>query len=201
MTRYLAVDLGDRRTGLAMGDDQTGFVSPGEVLQIPIGPRLTEALARAAEEADADAIVMGLPLHMDDSESARSKLTRAEAQVLADAAGRPVHLQDERLTSFAANQRMARSGRTRGQKKKIRDALAAAELLRDFLDAGGGFEPPIMPRPDGPLAVGPPADGPPTTGPQSDGPPSDGSPPDSPPADGPPSDGPPPEEPPAVLPT
>ena len=40
MTRYLAVDLGDRRTGTASGDDQTGFVSPGVVLEIPLGPRL-----------------------------------------------------------------------------------------------------------------------------------------------------------------
>lgn len=149
MTRYLAVDLGDRRTGLAVGDDQTGFVTPGEVLQIPRGPRLTVALARAADAADADAIVMGLPLHMDDRESPRSRMAREEAAKLAAEAGRPVHLQDERLTSFAANQRMAGSGRTRGQKKKLRDALAAAELLQDFLDGltpdGTPPEPPIHP--------------------------------------------------------
>jgi RNase H-fold protein (predicted Holliday junction resolvase) len=45
-----------------------------------------------------------------------------------------VHYQDERLTSFAADQSMARSGRTRKEKKNLRDALAAAEILRDFLD-------------------------------------------------------------------
>ena len=45
----------------------------------------------------------------------------------------PVHFQDERLTSFDADQRMARSGRTHAQKKAIRDALAACALLEDFL--------------------------------------------------------------------
>jgi RNase H-fold protein (predicted Holliday junction resolvase) len=46
-----------------------------------------------------------------------------------------VHFQDERLTSFDADQRMARSGRTHAQKKAIRDALAACALLEDFLSS------------------------------------------------------------------
>ncbi len=137
MTRFLAVDLGDRRTGTATGDDQTGFAAPGTVLEVPRGPRLVAALVRAAAEADADALVLGLPLNMDDSEGPRARLTRTFAAELAAATGRPVHLQDERLTSFAAEEALAGSGRTRREKKRRRDALAAAELLRDFLEAGG----------------------------------------------------------------
>ena len=138
MTRYLAVDLGDRRTGTATGDDQTGFVAPGAVLEVPRGPRLLERLAAAADEADADAVVLGLPVNMDGTEGPRARLTRAFAGELAGATRRPVHLQDERLTSFAAEGVLAGSGRTRREKKRRRDALAAAELLRDFLEAGGG---------------------------------------------------------------
>lgn len=137
MTRYLAVDLGDRRTGTASGDDQTSFVSPGEVLEIPIGPRLLERLVRAVDEADASEIVLGLPVNMDGSEGQRAKLSRRFAVELAAATGRPVHLQDERLTSFAAEGHLARTGRTHREKKKRRDALAAAELLRDFLESAG----------------------------------------------------------------
>ena len=147
MTRYLAVDLGDRRTGTASGDDQTGFVSPGVVLEIPRGPRLIERLTAAAEDADAEALVLGLPLNMDGTEGPRATLTRAFAAELAAATGRRVHLQDERLTSDAAEGRLAGSGRTRQEKKRLRDALAAAELLRDFLDAGGrgrdAVDPPV----------------------------------------------------------
>jgi putative Holliday junction resolvase len=137
VTRYLAVDLGDRRTGTASGDDQTGFVSPGVVLEIPRGPRLLERLVIAAKDADADALVLGLPLNMDGTEGPRAVLTRAFAADRAAATGRPVHLQDERLTSDAAEGRLAGSGRTRQEKKRLRDALAAAELLRDFLEGGG----------------------------------------------------------------
>jgi putative holliday junction resolvase len=147
VTRYLAVDLGDRRTGTASGDDQTGFVSPGVVLEIPRGPRLIERLTAAAEDADAEALVLGLPLNMDGTEGPRATLTRAFAAELAAATGRRVHLQDERLTSDAAEGRLAGSGRTRQEKKRLRDALAAAELLRDFLDAGGrgldALDPPV----------------------------------------------------------
>lgn len=145
MTRYLAVDLGDRRTGTASGDDQTGFVAPGSVLEIPRGPRLVERLAAAVTDADADAIVLGLPLNMDGTEGPRAALTRAFAAELAAATGRPVHLQDERLTSAAAEARLAGSGRTRQEKKRLRDALAAAELLRDFLDREDGCSDVIAP--------------------------------------------------------
>jgi len=149
MTRYLAVDLGDRRTGTASGDDQTGFVSPGDVLEVPIGPRLVERLVRSAEEADAGEIVLGLPVNMDGSEGQRAKLSRTFAAELATATGRPVHLQDERLTSFAAEGHLARTGRTHREKKKRRDALAAAELLRDFLESAGEAAETVRPGGDG----------------------------------------------------
>ena len=51
---------------------------------------------------------------------------------------RPIHYQDERLTSYAAEQQLAGSGRTHQEKKEIRDALAAAEILRDFLQQRSG---------------------------------------------------------------
>jgi putative Holliday junction resolvase len=74
---------------------------------------------------------------MDGSEGERAKLARRFADELAAATKLPVHLQDERLTSYDADQQMSRSGLTRGEKKARRDALAACALLRDFL-AGHG---------------------------------------------------------------
>ncbi len=131
--RYLAVDLGDKRTGIAAGDDDTGLVDPVTVLVIPRGEALGTAILKQAQLYDADALVIGLPLNMDDTEGPQAKLVRAFGDDLAAKFDGPLYYQDERLTSYAANQQMARSGRTRGQKKKLRDALAAAEILRDFL--------------------------------------------------------------------
>jgi putative Holliday junction resolvase len=133
--RYLAVDLGAKRTGLAAGDDVTRLVQPVEVLQVPRGPALMDALAKAVDRHGPDAIVLGMPLNMDGSEGAAAKDVRAFAAELAARTRLPVHLQDERLTSFEADARMAQSGRTHKQKKELRDALAAAAILEDWLDA------------------------------------------------------------------
>lgn len=135
--RYLCIDLGDKRTGLAVGDSVMRIASPAGVLEIPLAQRngdaLLEAIIKHIREHAAAALVVGLPLNMDGTEGPRAKLTRAFAQRLAQTTGLPLHMQDERLTSSDADWQMARSGLTRDQKKSRRDALAAATMLADFL--------------------------------------------------------------------
>lgn len=131
--RYLAIDLGDKRTGIAVGDDETGIASPVAALPVVPGPALVRTILRVIEEHAPDALVLGLPLNMDGSEGPRARRTRAFGAELEAVIDRPLFYQDERLTSYAADQRLAGSGRTHKQKKKARDALAAAEILEDFL--------------------------------------------------------------------
>lgn len=139
--RYLAIDLGDKRTGLAAGDAQTGSAMPLAVLEVPIdrrgGEELLETLAKAIDEqiGTGGELVVGLPVNMDGTEGPRAKGVRAFAGRIAERTGLAVHFQDERLSSASADWTMARSGLTRGQKKERRDALAAAEILRGFLAA------------------------------------------------------------------
>lgn len=134
--RHLCIDLGDKRTGLAVGDTVTRLVSPADVLEIPIarnaGADLLAAITKAVADQAAKALVVGLPYNMDDTEGPRAKSVRAFADRIAKTTGLPLHFQDERLTSVAADWTMARSGMTHGQKKARRDALAAAEILRDY---------------------------------------------------------------------
>lgn len=132
--RYLAIDLGERRTGLALGDDQTGIASPIDCVEIAPGPQLLRVIIETIRRHEPDAIVLGLPLNMDGTEGPQARRVRAFGQLLSEQTDQPIHYQDERLTSFAADQRLARTGRTHKQKKQRRDAIAAAEILRDFLD-------------------------------------------------------------------
>ena len=132
--RYLSIDLGDKRTGLAVGDDESGVVSPLDVLVMPRGPRLVDAILNVIRLHDLQALVIGLPINMDGREGAAAKAAREFGEQLRAQTSLPVHFQDERLTSYAADQRMSQSGRTHKQKKQLRDALAAAEILRDFFD-------------------------------------------------------------------
>ena len=132
---YLAIDLGDKRTGIAVGDNELKLVHPITVLQIPIGDLLFDAILELIEEHDADELVLGLPINMDGSIGQRAKLTKTFGDTLKERTSLQVHYQDERLTSAAAEERLHQSGKTRQQKKNIRDALAAAEFLTDFLQA------------------------------------------------------------------
>ncbi len=139
--RYLCIDLGDRRTGLAVGDDATRIASPVGVVESALesrgGDALLDALKRATQEhlAAGDEIVLGLPLNMDGTDGPRAALVRAFAVRLAERTGRTVRLYDERLSTASADWSMARTGMTRKQKKERRDALAAAAILKEFLAA------------------------------------------------------------------
>jgi putative Holliday junction resolvase len=136
--RYLCLDLGDKRTGIATGDDETGVVSPAGMLPTPRGQDVVTAILEVIEAHGPDAIVLGLPLNMDGTEGPQARRVRDFGRQLGQRTDRPIHYQDERLTSYAADQQMAGSGRTHKEKKELRDALAAAEILRDFLQASAG---------------------------------------------------------------
>lgn len=105
------------------------------------GGPLLEAVARVVEEHLGDnprlskgEIVIGLPLNMDGTEGQRTRIVRAFGERLRSRCGRDVHYQDERLTSADADWQMAQTGLTHQQKKERRDALAAAAILKDFLE-------------------------------------------------------------------
>ena len=138
--RYLAIDLGDKRTGLAIGDPGTGVISPITVLQVPLsanaGGELLRALAREIDRhiGPADSLVLGLPLNMDGTEGPRAVLTRAFGDRLASHTNRTIRYHDERLTSVEAERKLNNTGLTHGAKKKRRDALAAAALLESLFD-------------------------------------------------------------------
>jgi putative Holliday junction resolvase len=77
--------------------------------------------------------VVGLPLNMDGTEGGSARSVREFGALIAERTRLPVHYQDERLTSFEADERMARSGRTHREKRELRDALAACAILEGFL--------------------------------------------------------------------
>jgi len=131
--RFLAVDLGDKRTGLAIADEDPKMVHPLSVLEVPIGPLLVDAIEQAIGKHDAQALVFGLPLDMDGTIGPRAKLTQEFGKKIALRTSIEVFYQDERLTSVAAEEHLSQSGKTHKQKKRVRDALAAAEILNDFL--------------------------------------------------------------------
>jgi putative Holliday junction resolvase len=130
--KYLAIDYGDKRTGLAVCDDSETIVSPLTVVE---GRKdLLGKITNLVKSQNVKAIVLGLPLNMDDSQGPQAKLVLQFAQQLKKHIDIPIHFQDERLSSFAAERNLAAAELTRGKKKKRLDAVAAAEILKTFLE-------------------------------------------------------------------
>ncbi|MEM6551291.1 MAG: Holliday junction resolvase RuvX [Planctomycetota bacterium] len=140
--RYLAIDLGQRRTGLALGDDVTGLATPWRVIETSSDNERWRQLCRAIEEESPGRVVVGLPLNMDGSAGPAAAGAQALADRLQRTTGLTIELQDERLSSADADALMARSGLTHKQKKARRDALAAAAILQRYLDRQASSEPP-----------------------------------------------------------
>lgn len=132
--RLLAIDLGDRRIGLAISDPTGTIASPVGHLMRRLGKRapVGEIIERA-KALEAEGFVVGLPLNQEGDETERSGEARRLAMLLGERSGLPVRLVDERFTTAAA-QRAIREmgGSTRGRKGDV-DALAATVLLQHAL--------------------------------------------------------------------
>ena len=127
--RYLGVDPGGRRMGLAVGDDETGVVTPLEIEPYENARAAASRLVETASEHGADVVVIGLPTTPDGNRTgacARSEKLAREVERL----GLPVHLQPEFLTSDEARRRARERGLPAGEPV---DHLAAQVILEEFL--------------------------------------------------------------------
>ena len=129
--RLMAVDLGDRRVGLAISDPTGTIASPAGFVERRAGkrPPLTAILAQAAA-LGARGFVVGLPLDANGAETPRTAEARRLAHELAARTGLEARLVDERFTTAAALQAIkAMEGSTRGRKGDV-DSMAATLLLQ-----------------------------------------------------------------------
>lgn len=133
--RLLALDVGDRRIGMAVSDPTGLLATPVEVYARR-GKETDMAHLRAvADDYDVQGILVGLPVNMNGSEGPQAVKTREFARELAN--GRySVLLWDERLSTVEAERRMAETGRRKRRRAVMRsDAEAAAVILETYLDA------------------------------------------------------------------
>ena len=129
--RYLAIDYGTKRTGLAICDQAETIASPLTVIQ---GQKeLIKKISEIIEVENVDAVILGLPINMDGSEGPQAKLVLKFGKQLQNCLKIPVLLHDERLSSFGAAEKLTSAQYTRKKKKKRLDAVAAAEILESFL--------------------------------------------------------------------
>ena len=135
----LAIDYGQKRLGLALSDE-CGVTSRPFAIWTRINRRrdLTR-LRELVRQHAVRRIVIGLPLHLDGTQSEMSAETKAFAGRVEKALGIPVEMMDERLSSWEAEQtiganKSAASSHRRRKRQTTLDDVAAAVILRDYLD-------------------------------------------------------------------
>jgi len=131
--RYLAIDHGRKRTGLAICDAGETVVSPHSVIETKSNTELINRIISVVDQEAISTVVIGLPFNMDETEGPRAKEVRAFAAQIEERLRIPVVFYDERLSSFEAEQLIVDFELTRKKKKKRLDAIAAAEILKGFL--------------------------------------------------------------------
>jgi putative Holliday junction resolvase len=140
--RYLGLDVGSKRIGVAVSDELGLTAQPVMTLERKRNPREdVRSLARLCRRFGCVGIVVGDPKHMSGERSAMGERVRAFAGELGEMAGLPVTFQDERLTSRAAHEILYESGKSRQEHKPLVDQVAATLILQSFLDARRDAEP------------------------------------------------------------
>jgi putative Holliday junction resolvase len=145
--RVLGIDYGERRIGIAVSDVSGTIARPvgtiaGDRNQLVAVKHVMVQLETLDQGDDhVGLIVVGLPSRLDGSANEQTPRVEAFAELLRTRAGRPVVLQDERLTSHEADQLLALRERDWRVRKKHLDAAAAAVILQEYLDGHRAAEP------------------------------------------------------------
>jgi putative Holliday junction resolvase len=139
--RFVGLDIGEKRIGVAVSDVSGTLARPLGVLR-PSGLEVdaldlvsTEIARLVAEEDGLGAIVIGLPRRLDGSSSDMTPRVEQFARRLQTKTSLPVTFQDERLSSREAESRLALRDKDWRSRKARLDAAAAAVILQDYLDA------------------------------------------------------------------
>ena len=141
-TKIIAIDFGKVRIGLAASDELKIFANALKQLEAKqtLDQTVDAVIAYIKETAtqgkfEVEEIIVGLPIHMDGTESDSSRIVRLFAEKLSDRLTVKVTLFDERLTSVQATRSLLDAEMSRKKRKAYTDQVSAALLLQSYLDS------------------------------------------------------------------
>ena len=138
--RLLGIDYGRARIGLALSDAESRIAFPHSTYTRQSLAQDLDYLAKVVAEGRVDRVVLGLPLHLNDNESAASREVKEFGTVLQAKLTVPVVYWDERFTTVEAEGFLWNAGLSHKKRKARRDRVAAQILLQSYLDAGSPDE-------------------------------------------------------------
>jgi putative Holliday junction resolvase len=131
----VALDLGNKRVGVAVSDDLHISIRPLPPLKRSNWKQLLSDVESLIKSFDAEAIVLGLPLRLDGTPGTAAAEVERLGRNFSKSLKVPVYFQDERLTSFEARQQLISKGHTEEEIGTLIDGEAAVLILRDFLSS------------------------------------------------------------------
>ena len=136
--RFLGIDIGEKRVGVAEGDSQVGFAVPHSTLRRTSDRQLIAEIKALAVESGTDVLVVGEPRRLDGSVGPAAERARAFARKLGKACALPVRTVDEALTSVEAERRLRAAGVDPRKHPERIDSTAAQILLQEEMDREAG---------------------------------------------------------------
>jgi putative Holliday junction resolvase len=134
MSRYLGVDYGKVRVGIAISDETESMATPLEVLPIKPFRKFIGAMKRIIRDNEVSCIVVGIPRNMDGSYGLSADAARDFASRLRETLTVPIEAFDERLTTVQAAKSLREAGKNTKKQKDQIDSAAAQIILQTYLD-------------------------------------------------------------------
>lgn len=132
--KTLGLDMGSKRIGLAISDEEGVFAFPSGKLERLGRKQDLEALVQLIAERGITRAVIGVPLHMNGRPGKGAEAARSFARDLAETSGITVDTLDERLTTVEAQRALTAVGRSAKKQKSVIDSVAAAIILSTYLE-------------------------------------------------------------------
>lgn len=132
--RVLGIDFGLKRVGLAICDEGGILATPYGVIQRTTRDKLFDELLEVMEKECVGAVVVGLPVSLEGDDTLTTRQARNFTESLKRRTELPVHLADERLSSYQAEQELKEAGLCGKKRKKVLDSQAAVKILQSWLD-------------------------------------------------------------------
>lgn len=134
MGRIMALDIGDKRVGIALSDPMKIVANPFDTLKrVEIKGDINK-IVKMIEENDVETVVCGLPKLLNNTESLQTQKAREFADMLRERTTAKVVMMDERLTTVQAQRVLLEADVRREKRKEVIDKLAATVILQSYLE-------------------------------------------------------------------
>ncbi len=133
MERFVAFDIGDKRIGVAISDPFNTYALPSETYFRKGFKEDVQAIAKIAKDKGATKIICGLPVNFDGTRAVQTEKTERFISALKEATSIEIICEDERFTTQMAHETLINEGMRREKRKNYVDALAAANILDNYL--------------------------------------------------------------------